>query len=89
MIIRDWLNISFCNENRYIKHIYNMMLQDMTVMREKENWAALVKRLSGYLGFNDVWMVQGVGNVILFNLVKPRLQDYLIQKWAQDLKGQS
>ena len=65
-----------------------MMLQDMTVIREKENWTA-IKLLSGYLGFNDVWMVQGVGNVIIFNLVKPRLQDHLIQKWGSKLKWSS
>ena len=45
MITIYWLKIIFCNENRYIKHIYNMMLQDMAVMPEKENWTALVKWL--------------------------------------------
>ena len=40
-----------------------MTSQGMTVMPGKENWAALVKRLIGSLGFNEIWLVQGVGIV--------------------------
>ena len=44
------------------------MLQDIA-MPEKENWAVLVKRLLGSLGFNEVWLPQGVGN---FNFKKSK-----------------
>ena len=53
-IIKYWLKIVLCPENRLIKVIYNMMLNDMESMPHKENWAKLVKQLLGYLGFNDV-----------------------------------
>ena len=79
-----------CNENKCIKHVYNMMLQDIDMMPEKENWAVLVKRLLGSLGFNEVWLAQGVGNVNIFqNLVKQRLQDHFIQAWNSRLEDTS
>ena len=45
-----------------------MMLQDIDMMPEKGNWAVLVKRLLGSLGFNEVWLAQGVGNVNIFKI---------------------
>ena len=55
IIIRYWLKVITCNENKYIKHnIYNMMLSDIESMTESENWAMLVKRLLCVLGFNNV-----------------------------------
>ena len=89
-IIRYWLKIIFCDENKFIKHIYNMMLRDLESMPEKENWAMLVKRLLCTLGFNNVWLAQGVGNVNSFlNLVKQRLQDNFIQNWNSRLTDSS
>ena len=45
-------------------------------MPEKENWTALVKRLLGSLGLNDVWLLHGEGNVNIFlYFVKQMLQD--------------
>ena len=63
-----------------------MMLRDLESMPEKENWAMLVKRLLCTVGFNNVWLAQGVGNVKSFlNLVKQRLQDNFIQNWNSRL----
>ena len=63
-----------------------MMLRDLESMPEKENWAMLVKRLLCTLGFNNVWLAQGVGNVNSFlNLVKQRLHDNFIQNWNSRL----
>ena len=77
IIIKYWLKIVLCNED---KHVYNMMLQDIEMMPEKENWVVLVKCLLGSLGFNEVWLAQRVGNVNIFQtLVKQRLQDHFIQ----------
>ena len=59
-----------------------MMLRDLESMPEKENWAMLVKRLLGTVGFNNVRLAQGVGNVnSFFSLVKQRLHDNFIQNW--------
>ena len=60
-------------------------------MSEKENWAALVKWLLGFLGINDVWLAQGIGNINIFflNLVKQRLHDQFIQNWDSMLEESS
>ena len=80
----------FSNEKRYISLIYNKMLQDMTIMPGNKNSAALVKQLLGYLGFNNFWLVQGVGNINIFlYLVRQRLQDRFIQNLGSRLEGSS
>ena len=90
IIIKYWLKIISCNENKCIKHVYYMMLRDMDAMPEKENWAMLVKRLLDSLGFNNVWLAQGVGNVNVFlNLVKQRIHDNFIQNWNSRLEESS
>ena len=60
MIIKYWLKIVLCQENRLIKIIYDMMLNDMKSMPHKENWAKLVKQLLECLAFNEVWVAQTV-----------------------------
>ena len=53
-----------------------MTLHDMTAMLEKETQTALIKRLLGSLGLNDVWFAQYMRNVNIFqNLVNQLLQD--------------
>ena len=90
MIIKYWLKIIVCNEAKYIRYIYNMMLEDMDSMPDKDNWASLVKKLLESLGFNDVWLAQGVGNVNLFlSLVKQRLHDQFIQNWNSRIQESS
>ena len=90
IIIRYWLKVITCNENKYIKHIYNLMLSDIESMPESENWAMLVKRLLCSLGFNNVWLAQGVGNVNIFlDLVKQRLHDNFVQNWNSRLEESS
>ena len=86
IIIRYWLKIISCDENKYIKHIYNMMFRDLESVPEKENRTMLVKRLLCTLGFNNVWLTQWVANVNSFlNLVKQRLHDNFIQNWNSRL----
>lgn len=87
MIIKYWLKIILCDEKKYIRHIYNMMLQDMNIMPAKQNWVALVKQLLGSLGFNEAWLAQSVGNVTLFlNLVN---HDQFVQNWSSRLEESS
>ena len=77
-------------KKKCIKHVYYMMLRDMDAMPEKDNWAMLVKRLLDSLGFNNVWLAQGVGNVNVFlNLVKQRIHDNFIQNWNSRLEESS
>lgn len=81
-IIKYWLKITLCNENKFVRKIYNMMLLDIENLENKENWALLVKRLLDSLGFSDVWLAQGVGDLNIFlNVLKQRLTDNFLQTW--------
>ena len=58
LVIKYWLTIILCHENKYIKHIYNMMLQDMKGVPGKENWAASVKQLLGtYMFVSNLYLI--------------------------------
>ena len=85
-IVRYWLKVIKSSDIKYIKIIYNLMLQDTENNPGKINWAVLVKNLLGSLGFNDVWIQQGVGDEKLFMLVlKQRLNDNFMQTWNAEL----
>ena len=49
--IKYWLNIINSEEMKYIKQIYNTMLNDLTLQPSKQNWASCVKDLLSRLGF--------------------------------------
>lgn len=65
-IIKWWLKIVTSEDNKYIKHVYKMMLADNDRQPLKQNWALSVKNLLGRTGFMDVWNYQGVGNIEVF-----------------------
>ena len=54
------------SENKYVTIIYKMMLRDIEINDRKTNCAILVKNLLANLGFFEVWLNQGVGNVNQF-----------------------
>ena len=54
------------NTHKYIKLVYNMMLEDLERLPEKLSWAKSVKALLESLGFGHVWLMQGVGDVTMF-----------------------
>ena len=75
-------------ENKYIKQVYNMMLNDLTLQPLKQNWASCVKDLLSRLGFLEVWESQGVGNIQAFlNMSKQRLRDVFTQDWHSWLRN--
>ena len=79
-IIKYWFKILTATENKYIKLIYRMMLHDLEVLPHKANLASLVRQLLMSLGFYEVWLAQGVGNVDVFlSTFKQRLNDNFIQ----------
>lgn len=85
-IIRYWLKVIKSSDIKYIKIIYNLMLEDIENNPEKINWAALVRNLLGSLGFNKVWIQQSVGDEKLFMLIlKQRLNDTFMQTWNAEL----
>ena len=66
IIIKYWFKILQTPGNKYIKSIYNMMIRDIEELPNKANWASLVRNLLASLGFREVWLAQGVGNVGTF-----------------------
>ena len=60
-IVKLWLKIVHTEERKYIKCTYNMMLNDIELRPNKQNWASVVKRLLSRLGFLEVWNAQGGG----------------------------
>ena len=63
-----------------------MMLNDMVLFPNKNNWVTRVRNLLNNTGFSIVWQNQGVGNEIAFlTLLRQRLQDIFIQDWHSRL----
>ena len=55
-----------------------------------QNWASSVKCLLESLGFNNVWLFQGVGNINAFLVVvKQWLTDNFIQNWNERIQTSS
>ncbi|MCG7875034.1 MAG: reverse transcriptase domain-containing protein [Candidatus Thiodiazotropha endolucinida] len=89
-IIKYWFKILNCSGSKYIRCIYNMMLTDLDDYPNKINWAYLVRDLLSRMGFYEVWLHQGVGNIELFlNLFRQRLTDNFTQNWQERLNNSS
>ena len=90
MIIKYWFKILLAPHNKYIKLVYNLMLQDLELLPNKVNWASLLQHLLMSLGFNEVWINQGVGNINVFlSMAKQRLTDNFLQGWQERLNNSS
>ena len=44
-IIKYWFKVVCSEENKHIKQVYNMMLDDIAIQPLKQNWASCVKDL--------------------------------------------
>ena len=87
-ILRYWLKVINLEEHKYVKCIYNMMIQDLQLMPNKPNWALHVKNLLSIYGFGNVWEAQGVQNVKFFlEIFKQRVKDTFIQEWHSRLEN--
>ena len=65
-VIRYWFKVIQCDDAKYTKLTYNMMLNDLQNFPAKSSWAKSVKSLLDNLGFGHVWIEQGVGNINMF-----------------------
>ena len=63
IIIKYWLKVVHAEDRKYISQIYKTMLNGITDRQNTQNWASLVRNTLANLGFFDVWLVQGVGDV--------------------------
>ena len=64
------MKILICDDCKYVKYIYKMMLLDLAELPNKINWAWLVKEM----GFYDVWLNQAVGNIQFFKFVSAKIK---------------
>ena len=55
-----------CDDNKYIKDVYTMMLYVLDIKPNKQSWATSVKQLLQSLGFKYVWHYQDVVNINRF-----------------------
>ena len=79
IIIKYWFKLLSIPENKFVRIVYNMMLNDLEELPNKTNWASLVRNLLMSLGFYEVWLSQGVGNINIFlSQMKQRLNDTFI-----------
>ena len=67
-IIKYWFKILRSSENKYINFTYKIMFSDLERQPNATSWASLVKNLLFSLGFNEVWMQQGVCNYTMQNI---------------------
>jgi hypothetical protein len=64
------------------------MLRDVEMYPNKIAWAYNIKLLQDSLGFNHVWLFQGVGNKnICINVLKQRLYDNCLHLWNAQLEN--
>ena len=76
------------DNRKYAKLIYDMMLNDLEIRAQKQNWALSVKNLLYRLGFGDVWVAQGVGKINTFiKILKIRVKDIFMQEWHSRLEN--
>ena len=86
-IIRFWLKVINLEENKYVKCIYDMMIQDSQSFPNKPNWALHVKHLLTIYGFGNVWEAHGVQNAKAFlEIFKQRVKDTFVQEWHSRLE---
>ena len=79
-----------CDDAKYTKLTYNMMLNDLQNFPAKSSWAKSVKSLLDNLGFGHVWIEQGVGNINMFlRIFKERLTDNFVQGWDDEVHNSS
>ena len=65
-----------------------MMLNDIELKPNKQNWASMVKYILSRLGFLEVWNAQGVGNISNFlGIFKTRVKDVYMQDWLARLEN--
>ena len=90
IIIKFWLKLLIRPENKYIRIVYDMMVNDIEIFSNKVNWASLVRPLLLSLGFNEVRLNQGVGGCKRFlSVFSQRLTHTFIQSWRSRLEDSS
>ena len=81
-IVKYWLKITSSEDLKYCKIIYEVLNTDAVLYPHKVSWVTLLQHLLSSLGFYEVWLAQGVGNVNAFvRVFEQRLRDKNVQNW--------
>ena len=65
-IVKYWLKITSSEDLKYCKSIYEVLKTDAFLYPHKVSLVTLLQHLLSSLGFYEVWLAQGVGNVNAF-----------------------
>ena len=83
-VIKYWFKVVKCTHTTYVKHIYNVMLQELNMYPSRK----YVKTVLENLGFYNVWLNPGVENLFL-KMFKQRMRDNYLQDWNSDIENSS
>ena len=87
-IVNYWLKIMKCDDTRFTKIVYNVLLADAE--RGKHNWVSMLKNVLQMFGFGHVWFFQGVeNNTLFFNVFNQRVRDNYGQTMHSQLQDMS
>ena len=89
-IVKYSLKVITKPDNKLVNILYKQMKNDFETNHTTINWAVHVRKLLCELGFYEVWLQQGVGNVnILLSIFKQRVGDHFQQVWNNGLSNSS
>ena len=65
-VLKYWFKVIRSPDEKIIKHVYNVMLNDLEVFPNKISWTKFVKYILESNGFYNVWLNQGVEDTDFF-----------------------
>ena len=69
-VLKYWLKVVQLDDTNYVNIVYNVMYKDPAIKQNSKSWATSVRHLLQSIGFNNVWMNQGVGKLFISILKK-------------------
>ena len=89
-MIKQWIKIIHCSEDRLIWQVYNSMKKSLTAVNKRNNWVMQIKDMLCTSGFRFIWEQQAVSNKERFlSCFKTRCQDMYMQQCFSDMNSSS
>jgi len=75
-VLKYWLKVVQLDDTNYVKIVYKVMYKDPAIKPNSKSWTTSVRHLLQSIGFNNVWMNQGVWKrKFVYLYIKERLID--------------
>ena len=75
-VLKYWLKVVQLDDTNYVTIVYKVMYKDPAIKPNRTSWAKSVRHLLQSIGFNNVWMNQGVWKrKFVYLYIKERLID--------------